>query len=241
MSSQSHRHPDRRQNKSHTQASLVTPGELAALPLFASASPDIVDAIARRAVAIRFDAGATLFLAGTVPRGWFIVLDGEVRVVRVTDGRQHVVHTERAGGTLAEVPLIEGGTLPATAIATTATRCALLTPDALENAIREQPRVAFYVARQLAARVRALVDRLDERSARTVDSRLAELLLSRLSARDPGIIDVGLTQQALAEELGTVREVVARALRTLVRRGVIERRGARRYFVVNRESLTAMV
>lgn len=211
----------------------LDPQELAALPLFADATPAMIDALARRALDVKFAANDVLFLTGAQPRGWFIVLDGEVRVVRGTGGRQHVIHTEQRGGTLGEVPLVEGGTHPATAIAARNTRCALFTRDALESAIAEQPRLAFLLARRLAARTRALVERLDERSARTVDARLLEFLRGRAREAGSPIATVGMTQSALAEELGTVREVVARAMRGLVRRGAIERVGEGRYRVAD--------
>src|SRR5579862_121409 len=143
--------------------------ELSALSLFADTPRAVVDALARRAIEVRFAPNEVIFLAGGRPRGWFIVLEGTVRVVRGSGGRQHVVHTEGPGGTLAEVPLVEDGTHPATGIAVTAARCALLTKPALEAAIAEQPSIAFLIARRLASRVRLLVDRLDSRSARTVD------------------------------------------------------------------------
>jgi CRP/FNR family transcriptional regulator len=143
------------------------------------------------------------------------------------------VHTEGVGGTLAEVPLVENGTHPATGIALTETRCALFTPQALEAAIAEEPRIAYIISSRLAARVRLLVNRLDERSARTVDARLIEFLLARMDGTEPPTVTLGMTQTELAEELGTVREVVARALRTLCRQGLIQRAGRGAYRVTD--------
>jgi CRP-like cAMP-binding protein len=215
--------------------------ELRSLPLFSDTPPALVSALATRGTEVRFAANEVVFLTGSKPRGWFIVLDGEVRVVRGSRGRQHVVHTEGVGGTLAEVPLVEGGTHPATAIATTTTRCALFTRDALESAIAEHPRIAFLLSRRLAARVRRLVDRLDERSAHSVDARLVDFLVTRPRPARASSISLGMTQQALAEELGTVREVVARKLRRLCHLGLLERAGAGRYRIPNRQTLVASV
>jgi CRP/FNR family transcriptional regulator len=217
----------------------VKASELAALPLFANASPEMVAALARRGVDVRFSPNEVIFLTGSPLRGWLIVLEGTVRVVRGSRGRQHVIHTEGVGGTLAEVPLVEGGNHLATAIASTATRCVLVPRPALEAAIAEQPRLAFVLASRLAARVRLLVERLDERSASTVDARLTEYLLRRPRNRVTGVITLGMTQQALAEELGTVREVVVRTLRQLSRRGAIESVGGGRYRILNRRALAA--
>src|SRR3954463_15698990 len=95
----------------------ITRQTLAALPLFADAPPRVVAALARRAVEVRYEPGAVLFLSGSRPRGWYVVIEGLVRVVRGSGARQHVIHTEGPGGTLGEVPLFGGETHPATGIA----------------------------------------------------------------------------------------------------------------------------
>jgi len=188
---------------------------LAALPLFAESAPRVIDVLAKRGVEIAFPTDAVIFLTGGSPRGWFIVLEGLVRVVRGAGARQHVVHTEGPGGTLAEVPLITGGTHPATGIAAEPTRCALFDRPSLEAAIAECPEIAFILAKRLALRVHMLVARLDARSAKSVRLRLLDFLLQRRASASNDSFSIGMTQQELAEELGTVREVVVRELRKL--------------------------
>jgi CRP/FNR family transcriptional regulator len=217
---------------------MISVERLASLPLFAAESREVVGALARRGIEARFEPNAVMFLAGSEPRGWYVVLEGKVRVVRGSGSRQHVVHTEGKGGTLGEVPLFGGGTHPATGIAAEPTQCALFSRAALEAAIGEAPAIAFIIARRLASRVRQLVDRLDERSARSVQSRLIEFLLTR-PPNASASITLGMTQQALAEELGTVREVVSREIRVLARRGWIQSLGGGRYRLVSIEDLRA--
>jgi CRP/FNR family transcriptional regulator len=212
---------------------------LAPLPLFRGASPSIVDAIAAQATEIHFDVDAVVFLAGSKPRGWFIVIDGMIRVVRGSGGRQHVIHTEGPGGTLGEVPLFTDDNYPATAIAAEPTRCALLDRESLDAAMHHSPELGFLLARRLALRVRSLVDRLDNRSARSVRNRLVDFLLERCSTGSTSI-SMGMTQQALAEELGTVREVLARELQALAREGFIASKGGGRYEIVDSQRLRAI-
>jgi CRP/FNR family transcriptional regulator, dissimilatory nitrate respiration regulator len=207
---------------------MISVERLAGLPLFADESRQVVSALARRGIEARFAPNEVMFLAGSEPRGWYVVLEGTVRVVRGSGSRQHVVHTETVGGTLGEVPLFGGGTHPATGIAAESTQCAVFSRRALESAIGEAPAIAFIIARRLALRVRRLVDRLDERSAKSVQERLIEFLMARpRNLRSE--ISIGMTQQALAEELGTVREVVSREMRELVRKGWMEVKGGGRY------------
>ena len=120
-------------------------------------------------------------------------------------------------------------THPATGIAAEPTRCVLFDRASLEAAIAEAPGIAFLLASRLALRTEQLVERLHERSATNVQTRVIEFLLSRKPARGANTISLGMTQQALAEDLGTVREVVARELRALVKRGWIESLGGGRY------------
>ncbi len=209
---------------------------LAKLPLFTYAPPEAVAALSKRGIEVSFPPDGVIFLTGSKPRGWYVVLAGYVRVVRGSASRQHVVHTEGPGGTLGEVPFFEGSTHAATAIAAEPTRCALFTRADLEAAIAESPAVAFLMAQRLAARVRHLVQRLDDRSARNVQARLVAFLLSRRT-RGTTTISIGMTQQALAEELGTVREVVVRELRSLLRRGWIESLGGGRYRLADTRAL----
>jgi CRP/FNR family transcriptional regulator len=202
---------------------------LSGLPLFHDASPQTVSALAKRGVEVRYPANAVLFLTGAPARGWFIVIEGKVRVVRGSGARQHVIHTEGPGGTLGEVPLFTHGTHPATGIAAEPTRCVLFDRNALEAAIAEAPGIAFLLASRLAHRAERLVERLHERSATNVQARVIEFLLGRQPSRGTDTISIGMTQQALAEDLGSVREVVARELRTLGKRGWIESLGGGRY------------
>jgi CRP-like cAMP-binding protein len=210
---------------------------LASLPLFRGASPDVVRALAKRGLEVSYPPNAVMFLTGAMPRGWFIVIEGKVRVVRGSGSRQHVIHTEGPGGTLGEVPLFTQRTHPATGIAAEPTRCVLFDRASLEAAIAEAPAIAFLLASRLALRTEQLVERLHERSATNVQTRVIEFLLARKPARGANTISLGMTQQELAEDLGTVREVVARELRALAKRGWIESLGGGRYRLLDAKAL----
>ena len=212
---------------------------LRATPFFAAFHDAAVKVMADQAVERRYEAGDTLFRAGDDAAGLIVVLNGKVRVVRQVGARAQVVHVETAGGTLGEVPVFAGGTYPATAIAADTTSCAIITRGALAAAIRSSPDAAFVLLERLARRVRELVERLDRASLRPVSQRLAEYLVARLDARGRTVVALGMTQQQLAEELGTVREVIVRELHSLRRRGVIRAIGGGRYEVIDARALRA--
>lgn len=216
---------------------MIDESTLDRLELFRGANAGARREILLRAVLVRFRAGQVLWTAGGRPRGLFVLLEGRVRVLRGAHGRQHLVHEEGPGGTLGEVPLFEGGLYPATAVASEPTLCVALDRDALAAAIAADPALAFSLLRRMAARVRGLIERLDRLTAQSVPRRLAALLLLRHEGAGGAAFSLGGTQAEVAEELGTVREVVVRGLRQLCEAGVIRRVGRGRYRVEREAAL----
>jgi CRP-like cAMP-binding protein len=197
--------------------------------------------LAARAVVRRYAAGAALWTAGDHVNSMAIVLEGRVRVVREGRGRQHVLHSEGPGGTLGEVPLFSGGPAPATARAAEPTRCLLLTRETIEAALVTDPAVAWLLLAKLADRVRILVERVDRLALDDATTRLAGLVLAEAERSATDVITLGMTQAALAEELGTVREVTVRALKALREAGLVESAGRGRLRVTNRTGLRLLV
>ncbi|MGH7470638.1 MAG: Crp/Fnr family transcriptional regulator [Longimicrobiales bacterium] len=214
-----------------------SPAAISALPLFSGLDPAAVQLLASGAVERSFPKGTVFWKAGARPRGLFVIIDGRVRVVRTAGGKQYTLHTEGAGGTLGEVPLFGEGVMPATALAARDTRCLIVAHDVLRAAMGADPELALRLLKRMADRVRTLLDRLDHRTATTVTAGLCALLLDRHAQARGGVFTLGATQTEVAEELGTVREVVVRALRQLRHAGLIESAGRAGYRVRNERAL----
>jgi CRP-like cAMP-binding protein len=206
------------------------------------------DTILEQSVEKRYSTGETLWSAGDQPVGITLVLEGKVRIVRGRGGRQIVIHSGEPGTTLGEVPFFTGSSYPATAIAAEPTRCLILTHGAVTRAMAADPGLAFFFLRRLSSRVQNLVERVDQLTVSSVQTRLARFIVQRHKTLSTGghstsrrsdrvAFSLGMTQTALAEELGTVREVVVRALRGLRRVGAIEGVGDGKYRISNRAIL----
>lgn len=211
---------------------MFDPSRLESVPLFVGLRPAALHELASRGRVARFAAGETLWTAGGAPLGLHVILDGQVRVTGHGAGRPHRIHVEGPGGTLGEVPLFGGGRYPATAVADTDVECAVFTHGVVRAAIAADPELALRLLANLGSRVRELVERLNALVGLDVRQRLAAHLLERarhaaLGTAPPGdqTVTLGGTQAAVAEELGTVREVIVRALRELTDAGAIEREG----------------
>lgn len=178
----------------------------------------------------------SLFRAGDRADGLYFLLSGRVRVSRPVGERTSLLHVEHPGGVLGEIPVLGGGTFPATAIATVPSRCAHLPTAAVERLVREEPEFGRFALRRLATRAHSLLTRIDELTAMTITSRLARYLADRARKSAGKDFTLGMSQQSLADELGTAREVLVRSLGVLVDVRAIRRTGRAR-FAVDRETV----
>ena len=156
---------------------------------------------------------------------------GRIEVHQISlRGREQVFHTEGPGATLGEGPLFDGGGYIASAVALKPTRVLLLPRAAVLDLCRRHPEVALAILAALARRLRRFAELVGDLAFRPVTERLARYLDQTAAPRAPAkglVVRLELTQAQLAARLGTVRELVARALAQLERAGAIRRMGRR--------------
>jgi len=169
-------------------------------------------------------AGTRLFRENDPCQGFPLVLDGEVRVSRsAANGRELELYRVSPG----EMCLVSSASLfahqPMTAhgVTTSDTTLCLLAPPAFEAALAD-PDFRRYVLGLFAARMADLTGLIEAIAFQRLDSRLASALLGHGQ-------QLRTTHQALADELGTVREIVTRLLHRFERDGLVE---------LSRESIT---
>jgi CRP-like cAMP-binding protein len=210
--------------------------------LFGELDSRDLEALAERAVERRLERGEMLFMAGEEAKGLYVVVEGSVRAYRVSgDGREQVMHVERSGATLAEVPVFDEGPYPSSAAAEEDSFVLFLPREGVLRLCLERPSIALAALRLLARRMRncaALVERL---SLRDVDRRVAQLILEE--AGDYGsrtgntiVFQLALTHSQIAARVGSVREVVSRAMARLQQSGLISLDG-RQVMVPDEEAL----
>jgi CRP-like cAMP-binding protein len=219
---------------------MVDPSTLRRHPLLADAATPVIDLLARRALAKRWNARQVIFRRGDPPYGLVLILEGRVRVSRERDGRRQLLHIEEAGGCLGEVPVVDNHPMPATAIAAEATHAIIVSPEVLRAAVMLDPKLALKLLAGLAQRVRGLADRLERMTLHGVGMRLAAALLERAGRSRGQTLSLGMSQEQFAEELGTVREVLVRELRLLVQARILVRLGAGKFEVRRADALQAI-
>jgi len=195
-------------------------------PYFASLPALELTRVAGRCTARSLGPGEALFEEGQPCRGLFIVAEGRVEVRQISlRGREQVFHTEGPGATLGEGPLFDGGGYIASAVALVPTRVLFLPRSEVLRVCQRRPAVALAMLKTMARRVRHFADIVSDLAFRPVTERVARHLAASVTGpMKPGSrIELTLTHAQLAARLGTVRELVARALSQLEQGGVIAR------------------
>ncbi len=201
--------------------------------LFGGLGDRELNLIAERSVLRRVRRGDCLFYEGEQGRGLYVVVEGAIRAFRESgDGREQVIHVERAGATIGEVPLFDGGMCPSTAAAEEDSVVLFIDRQDVRRLCLEHPDIALSALGILAGRLRRAAGLIEALSLHEVDQRLARLLLSEARSRgthtpEGTVFELALTNQQIAARIGTVREVVSRALGRLQENELVAVEGRR--------------
>ena len=161
--------------------------------------------------------------ASTLTLSTLFAVDGLVGAVT---GAGAVLAVEGPGSSIAELPVFDGGSYPASATAMEETEMVFISRKDFRAFCLEHPDVALKVLAVVGARLRRLVGIIEELSFTTVRQRLiAYLLRAAESATKTArglALELPSSHQELANQIGTVRELVSRNLTRLQAEGILE-------------------
>lgn len=196
----------------------VEASHLGSLPL------ELIAGLTADASRLQVPAGSMLHRQGTTSPHFELVVSGLIRVfVTGPDGRTMTVRYCRPGALIGVVSLFASPfSLPASIQAVTDADVLALRASLVQRAAERDARVARALLDELSERVLSFIDEIPSAFA-TVRQRVARHLLDLASEGQRGsklVATIG--QQELADAVGTVREVVVRALRELREEGLIQ-------------------
>ncbi|MBW7901088.1 MAG: Crp/Fnr family transcriptional regulator [Rhodocyclaceae bacterium] len=191
---------------------------LALYPALAALAPAELDGLLRPEATLRIPTGLRVFAESEPCRGFPLVVEGSIKVVKTApSGREMLLYRVGPGDSCIISSSCLLGHTPYTARGESETPVTLaVLPEALFARLLADDR-AFrdFVFHLLAERIADLMQLVEEIAFHRLDRRLARLLLARGDA-------VHATHQALADELGSVREIVSRLLKGFAAEGLVE-------------------
>lgn len=210
----------------------------ATFPTLAGASLATLEHIAEVGIQRKVPAGTVMFSEHSPCSGFPLVLSGSVRVLqRYPNGRELQLYRVKPG----ESCLLSGSCLlghteyAASGIAETEVELLVVPPTEFNALVATDEPFRSHVFALFSERLAGLMQVVEAIAYQKLDQRLAALLVKR----DAESGEIHATHQALADELGSVREIVSRLLRSFEDRGWVDL-GRERIKVVDRAALAGL-
>lgn len=165
-------------------------------------------------------AGTILFSPGVDCPGFVLILSGSVRVdMSGRNGRAMMLYRVGRAQTCVQTTLcmMGGSSYTAEGVAETDISFVLAPGDLFRRAMGESAAFRSFVFARFAERLADMMRLLETIAFVRVDARLAASLV----ARSRGGASLAVTHHALAEEVGTAREVVSRQLEAFRAEGLV--------------------
>ena len=154
----------------------------------------------------------------------FICTSGKVKVyVSDENGKEFVLNSMGPGEYFGELSLLDDETRSASVITTDKSTFSILYKDDFSKVVLNHPDIALVLLRNLASRIRKLTENVKTLALQDVYGRIRKTLLDLSTEKDGDtVIEEKLTQQDIANRIGSSREMVARILKDLATGGYIE-------------------
>jgi CRP/FNR family transcriptional regulator len=191
---------------------------LALFPVFGSISGQALDEVLKFGQVRKLTPGSLLFSAGNPCTGFPMLLSGTVRVVKASpNGREVQLYRVQPG----EACIMSTGCLlgnveyGASGIAETEVTVFSLAPKLFGDLMAREEGFRRWVFALSSERLSGMMELVEAITFQRLDRRLAAHLVNS------GPV-LNVSQQKLADDLGTVREMVGRVLRSFEERGLVE-------------------
>jgi CRP-like cAMP-binding protein len=206
-------------------ASKLTAGDLqiiTRIAVFRGLKPETVQHVVAPATCVMLGPHETLFRQSDPATAFFIMIDGWVKLYRITlSGEETVIHILTKGDSFAEAVAFTGSRYPATAEAVSDARVVRIPADHVVRCIRESPDIALAMVASTSQHLHHLVQQVEQLKAQSGVQRVAEFIVS-LAPVEHGscVIALPYDKVLIAARLGLKPESLSRAFGKLRSVGV---------------------
>jgi len=192
-------------------------------PLFGAMSSEATQRVIGSTLPRRYEKGAMLFQQGEQATAFFVILDGWVKIARITvDGDEAVVGVFRRGEAFAEAAMFLGGRYPANAEVVVAARLLKIEGEALRRQIRQDPDLALCMLASASHHLKFLVEQIEQIKLLSAPKRIATFLVQQCRTREGKcVVELPYEKLLIANRLGMKPESFSRAIAKLRSIGVV--------------------
>ncbi len=198
---------------------------LARIRHFDDLPPEVLERLAASAVPRHFEAEQVIYIEGEPAETFYLLERGWVKATRISrDGREQAMLFLESGEIFGDIAMFSGTTYPGTVMALEAVDVLAIPSKEFLALTKQYSALAMAVIQHQSDRVLHYIGLVEDLSLRNVESRLANTLLQHAEASDGQMIVPRrgwTTFDEMAVRLGTVRDVLSRALKTLEAEGLL--------------------
>ncbi len=188
---------------------------LSRYPILGSLPPNELDLLLASAILVKAPAGAVMFDEDEDCRGFGLLLSGVMRIAKAApSGRELHLYDVAPGDSciLTSACILGRSHYSARGTAGSDVEMVMLTPAAFLHAFTRIEAFRDQIFARFSERMAEMLQLVSEVAFQRLDQRLAAALIAKGSP-------IRTTHQALADELGSLREIVSRLLKSFADRG----------------------
>lgn len=200
------------------------------LPLDDTLSEPLLAEVAARGGTRTFPAHAILINEGDTTDSLYIVLSGRVKVYASSDEGRDVVLAEHGPGEYFGELSFDGGRRSVSVMAMEPCTCRVVQGPQLREFLAAHPDFAMHLALKLSRMVRRLTEQVKSLALQDVYGRMVRVLMELSDAEGAAgerVVRQRLTQQDIADRVGSSREMVNRVMKELTAGGYVSVRDGR--------------
>ncbi|WP_320044739.1 Crp/Fnr family transcriptional regulator [uncultured Desulfobacter sp.] len=198
--------------------------------------------------------GELIFQEGDRGQGFYIVAQGKIKVFKMSfEGKEQILHIYGPGHTFGEVPVFQGKSFPASAMALEPSIVLSLPREVLVQQIEKSPALAMNMLADLSRRLREFTVQIENLSLKEVPARLAAYILTLAQEESRGSqkttmqkshgsaanVVLPVSKVQLASLIGTTPETISRGLKKIEQAGFIKTDG-KTIVIIDHQGLEAL-
>lgn len=195
--------------------------------LFSGLSDEELDKVVAIATVKTFARGESIFFEGDDGDGFYMVLDGRVKIFKMSlDGKEQILHIFGPGEPFGEVPVFHGQPFPANALALIKSRLLFFPRREFIALVTGNPSLALNMLAMLSLRLRRFAKQIESLSLKEVPGRLAAYLVYLTEEQGSTTqVTLDIPKGQLASLLGTIPETLSRIFARMTEEGLIRVEG----------------
>jgi CRP/FNR family transcriptional regulator len=200
---------------------------ISGIPIFNGLSEGHLHEIKKVAVNKRLNKGAFIFSEGDEGNGFFVVVEGQVKIFKLSsEGKEQILHILGPGESFGQVAMFAGRSFPANAEAIAKSHLLFFPRNAFKVLISGDPQLAMQMLAVLSMRLRQFTIQIENLSLKEVPGRLASYLIYLADEQGKeDQVNLPISKGQLASLLGTIPETLSRIFTKMSSQNLIEVEG----------------